>query len=461
MNEALENISMFLSNTGEKELACKVLDVFGKRAINFEHFDEVSRCFFKIKDYDKAIYFGEKAYAIASSSQQMYIIRANLTNVYNHNNMPEKALRYIKANESVMPDDNDRDFERAYSHFLMNDKNAAAKLLRSKVGNPTLTEEQRVKLDFNLGTYDMIDGNLQQGLKRFLWSGEKMKIWDHHTFFQQDNSIDSYGFTRWDGTIEQGQNILIIAEAGIGDEVINARFFVKLKELGMNPLWMTLTSRKDLAEIYNLNGITTISGVKEIPPEFTDFVAVPSMHIPIFLNSSYETLWNGPYLTNTFKEYDEKWKILTSLSGDRKKIGIRWQGNPAYDQDLHRSVPLKKMKEALEHIDADFFSIQKDTGIEQLTEWDDLIDLAPQSENLKDLFSYIKQMDIIVTSCTSIAHIAGAMGKEVYVWVPISCYYVWCNSTKQSPWYADNMHVLYQAKPRSWDNCVEEMKTLL
>ena len=457
---SLENTVMFLDNVKERQLALDVLNVFGNNAISFDQFDDVSKSFFKLKDYNSSIKFGESGYAIASTPQQMYIIRHNLINVYNHNNQPEKALRYIRANEAVLETDIDRDFEKAFSLFLNNKKDEAAALLRSKLDEPNLTEEQRTKLEFNLGTYDMLDGNFQQGLKRFLLSGEKMKIWDHSTMFSQDD-IDKNGFTRWDGTVTEGQNILIIAEAGIGDEIINVRFFNYLKELGMNPLWMTLTSRPDLAEFYRLNGIDAICGIKNIPQSFTNFVAVPSMHLPIFLNLEYKDLWRGPYLTNTNPDFDKKWNEQLQTTTGKKKIGIRWQGNPAYDQDLHRSIPLADIISSIPKDTYDLFSLQRDNGLEELEKFPDVVDLSSNLTTMNDLVSCIKELDIVITSCTSIAHIAGAMGKEVYVWVPISCYYVWCNSVKECPWYGDNMHVLYQAKPRIWNNCVEEQISLL
>jgi ADP-heptose:LPS heptosyltransferase len=74
---------------------------------------------------------------------------------------------------------------------------------------------------------------------------------------------------------------------------------------------------------------------------------------------------------------------------------------------------------------------------------------------------YIWNLDLIITSCTSIAHFAAAMGKRTIVIVPISCYYTWCNPTKKSPWYGDNLTVLYQEKPRSWKEPLLELETIL
>lgn len=457
---SLEEISVFLDNTKNNELALSVIEVFGKHSQSFEQFDDVSRCFFKIKDYDKSIEYGEKAYAIASTPQQMYIIRHNLINVYNHANFPEKALRYIKANEAVLEQDIDRDFEKAFSLFLSNRKSEAGALLREKLNDPTLTKEQFIKCDFNIGTYDLIDGNFQQGLKRFLLSGEKMGIWDNtKTFITQP--LETYGLNKWNHALKLGMNLLIIAEAGIGDEIINVRFVKKLESLGINVIWLVASNRKDLCEIYKLNGVNAYTNIHEISKEFLQSaVYIPSMQLPIALNCGYNDLYHGPYLTNILPEYDSKWvNYFSKVSG--KKIGIRWQGNPSYDQDLHRSIPLNEIVQSLP-LNANLFSIQRDTGLDELEPFIDIItDLSQKLESLHDLFACINNLDIVVTSCTSVAHIAAAMGKEVCVIVPISCYYIWCNPTKQSPWYGDNVHVFYQQKPRSWKEPLQEFKQFL
>lgn len=464
---SLENIVKFLDDVKENKLANSVLDVFGKYAQTFDQFDDVSKTFFKIKNYDKAIKFGESAYAIASTPQEMYIIRHNLINVYNHNNYPTKALRYIKANEAVMEEDTDRDFEKAFSLFLLNRKQDAAELLRSKLEDETLTEEQRIKLEFNMGTYDLLDGNLQQGLRRFLLAGEQMGIWDNtKTFMTQP--IENYGLTKWNGEVKPDMNLLVIAEAGIGDEIINIRFTKNLQKLGINYVWLGLSSRKDLVQIYKLNGINAVSDIKEIPKEFLNSAYyIPSMQLPIFLECEYKDLWSENYLTVIPEVYNNKWAEYFKKSS-KLKIGIRWQGNPAYDQDLHRSIPLADIMDAIPDINTDdLFSIQRDTGLEELLPYrfinsdgysdSPIIDLSSKLETMYDLFACINNLDLVITSCTSVAHIAAAMGKKVVVIVPISCYYVWCNPTEKTPWYGVNVTVLYQKTPRTWKEPLIEL----
>ena len=73
----------------------------------------------------------------------------------------------------------------------------------------------------------------------------------------------------------------------------------------------------------------------------------------------------------------------------------------------------------------------------------------------------VSQMDLVITSCTSIAHIAASQGKQVCVFVPIMEYYVWTSSTGKSWWYGDNVHLFKQKKPRNWDEPLKQLEVFL
>ena len=99
----LEPFVMGLNTLGERELALKCLDVFAKGASGFGQYDNLSKCYFKLKDYDKGIKYGEAALVNAPSPQHAYVTRFNLINLYNHANYPEKAMVYIGINENSWP----------------------------------------------------------------------------------------------------------------------------------------------------------------------------------------------------------------------------------------------------------------------------------------------------------------------------------------------------------------------
>lgn len=218
-----------------------------------------------------------------------------------------------------------------------------------------------------------------------------------------------------------------------------------IKERGMKPIWVS--DRQEIIDIFNRNDYEAITTKEAFKIKATDDMYwTHSMDLPIYLNLEYEHLWRGPYLKPDDKLVDY---IKPIFNKDRLKIGLRWQGNPGYEQDLHRSIPLIEMYNAVKHLDADFYSIQRDDGLEDL-EGLPITDLSPQLSKFENTLAIMQNLDVIITSCTSVAHAAAAMGKHTIVIVPISAYYVWCHTMDQSPWYGDNVKLLRQEKPRSW-----------
>jgi ADP-heptose:LPS heptosyltransferase len=80
---------------------------------------------------------------------------------------------------------------------------------------------------------------------------------------------------------------------------------------------------------------------------------------------------------------------------------------------------------------------------------------------LEDTFALISNLDLVITSCTSIAHLAASQGKEVIVMTPISAYYLWCQVGPKSHWYGDNVTLVKQKKPRGWGEAMLELKEVL
>ena len=112
-------------------------------------------------------------------------------------------------------------------------------------------------------------------------------------------------------------------------------------------------------------------------------------------------------------------------------------------------------------MDAEFISLQRDTGLDQLPDFPSLVDNANNMPTLMDTLSIINNCDIIVTSCTSIAHMSAALGKRTIVLTPISAYYTWAFPGDKCPWYGDNLTLLRQEKPRDWKIPLRGLKNLL
>ena len=222
----------------------------------------------------------------------------------------------------------------------------------------------------------------------------------------------------------------------------------------MNPIWYT--TRQDLAKIFRRNGFNVITNLKDCPK---DALWTYSMSVPVYLGVDINDLWDGPYLTPD-PEYVEKWKWIKS--DPRPKVGIRWTGNPEYEQDLHRSLPLKQLFTALEPFDFRLFSLQRDDGADEVLDFPDIMDLQDKLESFEDTLGLIANLDFVITSCTSIAHASAAMDKETYVLVPITAYYTWASTKDTSTiWYSDKVHVLRQDSINSWDKPISQLLSLL
>lgn len=441
----IEELVISLDNMGEKDAAVVLLDALTRNSILFEQFDDVAKSYFKIKEYEKAYRNAEKALSIYSGPA-LFEVKYNTLNTANHANYPERAMTLIKQLEIIRPNDIDLQMEKAFAYFLLNQKDNAERILRQQLENPRNDEKVKTKIRFNLGTYELLKDEFQSGLRKFLFEGRKLDYWKK----------PNLPFISWDGQIHKDKTIYVRAEAGIGDEFINVRFMKHLRDRGMKPIWYT--DRRDMIEIFNRNGYDAVSSVSAVTSR-NDIYWAHSMDLPVYLNLEYEDLWYGPYIKpNTDKS--KEWKKLLKDLGDRPKIGVRWQGNPSYDQDLHRSIPLKDIMSVLPR-NVDIISIQRDTGLEELEDFPEILDVSSKLIDFEDTLGAIDNLDILITSCTSVGHAAAAMGKRVVIITPISAYYTWCHTMKQSPWYGDNLTLLRQQRPRVWDEPIKELKEVL
>jgi hypothetical protein len=166
------------------------------------------------------------------------------------------------------------------------------------------------------------------------------------------------------------------------------------------------------------------------------------MTIPGYLNLTESDLWTEPYITALKNPKNQ-------LNSNKFRVGIKCNGNPYFGQDEYRKIPLDLMLQYIPE-ECEIYYIDKDHKKNHPR----VIDLADRIQSWEDTLDFIDQMDCIISSCTSLVHAAGAMGKTTMVAVPICEYYIW-TSTRQdnsTPWYGDNFYVYKQQKLRDWNH---------
>ena len=409
-----------------------VLDLLKPYAVNIQQIDQLGKLYAEIREFNDTLELAKRIYDLVDDPNSKFDARVNIIRAYLNLNKPVEALHHIKINERVRPDDHPNQMDKAMSYFLLDRKDEGEAILRKILTEPH-TEDIDNRVRFNLGTYDLRNGKFKEGLYQVLLGGRKLNIWHDFKFPRE---------RLWTGEDAKGKTIAVCAEGGIGDEIISVRFMKHLREVGLNPVWYT--DRKDLASIFARNGFNCITGLTELP---SDWLWTYSMPVPCYLELNEDQLWNGPYISSL--------PSTDRLKGS-KKIGIKCMGNPKYDQDLHRTIPLDQLVECIPD-DWTIYSFHVDEVIDHPR----VIPLNDKIKTWDDTLSYLDQMDHVVSSCTSLIHAAGAMGKPSSVVIPILTYYTWAKPGRQTKWYGDNLSIFRQTEYDNWNAPLAEFKEFM
>jgi len=422
----LKPVVMDLLYQEKRKIVFEMLDMYFKKASTIEDFDTLGYLSLKAEYRDLYLKCAEAAYTKAENPQQLYIARSNLYKAYNAMNRPDDALFYIDLNLKLTPDDFETQTQKAFNIALKGDRKTSEDILLKLLEKyPERKEDMRSALSGKT----LREGKIAEGVISFLG-----------TFKPKSGKFDDVlGMKRWTGIIQPGKTIYVEGEGGIGDELINIRFFKYIEDLGMKPILYSSWSqyREDTVNFFRRNGFEVLTETYSIDRRQ---LWTPLMSLPGYLNLDESKLWYGTYLTPLRNPKNK-------IESKKFKIGIKCSGNPYFSQDEYRKIPLVKMLEYLPK-DAEIYYIDKESVNDER-----VIDLSGKIKSWEDTLDFIDQMDCIVSSCTSLVHAAGAIGKTTFVIVPIAEYYIWSTSsqTTKSPWYGDNFQVHKQKTVANWD----------
>lgn len=283
--------------------------------------------------------------------------------------------------------------------------------------------------------------------------------------------LDTLKIKKWNK--EQVNNLLFVGLGGIGDEFIFSRYGKILKEYAIT---LDYTSTNGLDYIINqipyYNEVWNVQYSPhcfEIDNEFNinKFKKYDAWYSPFFEMDSnnngvvkcLDSQWQEQYLFN-LPEFDEKWRYLTQT--DKPKIGIRFAGNFRTDTHLGRTLPVEEIV-SMFNKNYKLFSLQVLEGIEKSHELN-LQTFENEINNWYDTFSFLKSMDIVITSCSSVAHASAILGVQTFVLVPYNSYFIWknCDSNNHhSFWYDKNVFCLRQHKKDDWSYPLQQLEQYL
>lgn len=244
-----------------------------------------------------------------------------------------------------------------------------------------------------------------------------------------------------------GQRILIASDSGAGDDIWSVRCAELLKKAGARSvLWVSKQKLETL--LARVRGIDCALTPEEVRDDMYD-VWISSLDLPLVLDLAPHSTPRGNYIA-PITEYVEKWKKQIPVS-KKLKVGIRWQGESGRDASQARSVPFWMLEKLTALPDIEAYSLQRDSGVEDMKTGSRVIDLGTSFETWEDTAAAISLLDLVITSDTSIAHLAPALGVKTWVLCRQFCYYPWISrDDRTSPWYS-TARVFREAIAGNWE----------
>lgn len=258
---------------------------------------------------------------------------------------------------------------------------------------------------------------------------------------------------RWNGEALNGKTLFIHREQGFGDAIQFVRLIVEIKHK-FNPT-IILECQPELIDLFQqIDAIDQLIPSGQMPPAF-DFW-IPFMSLGHILQLNETTIPRQvPYLHagNTTRT------PLPEVSRHDLNIGIVWAGSPTHQNDRRRTTTIERFLPLANQGNTSLYSLQKGPAHTQLENTGAtclILDVGKDLKTFADSAAMIDQLDLIISVDTSVAHLAGAMGKEVWLLLPYTPDWRWMWRRTDSPWYP-TMRLFRQDQPGDWDSCFRKV----
>ena len=309
-------------------------------------------------------------------------------------------------------------------------------------------EQERPKCNrtaFNRGWFYLARGELKKGLV-LMERGRIANVWG------SEKELGGMASIRWNGKEDLNNKfVLIYMEGGFGDEIINVRFVKQLVSKGAKVI---IACQAGLAPLFaRIEGVSAVAQVDILKGIWHDYY-IPSFSLAHLLGYEYKDLDGSPYITpndrcvKRFSNYIKK---------DGFKVGIRWAGNQKFEHEQMRGFPFKGFYDAVNQEGVDLYSLQlSDSSHTDVSKYN-ITDLEEYLTDWEQTAGAIANLDLVITSCTSVAHLSAAMGKETWVITPIMAYFTWAVPGSKSAWY-DSIKLIRQEDYSNWDKPFTKVK---
>ncbi|MEG4088553.1 tetratricopeptide repeat protein [Microcoleus sp. Pol12B4] len=302
-----------------------------------------------------------------------------------------------------------------------------------------------VKAHFNLSLVLLLSGDLPRGLAEYEWRWQT----------EQAKKLPRFNFDQpvWDGSDLNGQTILLRSEQGLGDAIQFVRYAAIVQQKGGKVI---ISCYQELKRLFKqIPGIEQVVVRMEELPDFQ--VQAPLMSLPYILGTNLENIpANVPYLAAP-----PNWQFSLNFDGNFK-VGIAWAGSSEHLKDFQRSSDLNYFLTLLDISGVSLYSLQKEISVDNcsLLTQIPVIDLSDNLNDFADTAAVISQLDLVICVDTAVAHLAGALGKPVWILLCFMPDWRWMLQREDSPWYP-TARLFRQQTPGDWEEVFDRIKTAL
>jgi tetratricopeptide (TPR) repeat protein len=255
-----------------------------------------------------------------------------------------------------------------------------------------------------------------------------------------------------------GKTILLHAEQGLGDTVQFVRYVPQLAQMGARVVLEVPPMLKEL--LAGLDGVAAVIARGEPLPPYD--VHCPLGSLPLALKTGASNIpADIPYLRAAGSTLD-KWRLrLEKLPSPR--IALAWSGSSAHPNDRNRSLSLAQLEPLLSAPGVSFISVQRElhTGdAEALSRDPRILNLGPELNDFSDTAAVLTLCDLVICVDTSVAHVAGALGRPAFVLLPFQPDWRWILERDASPWYPA-VRLFRQSAIGDWIGVVQRVRSAL
>ncbi|MGY3585708.1 tetratricopeptide (TPR) repeat protein [Bradyrhizobium sp. USDA 4341] len=262
----------------------------------------------------------------------------------------------------------------------------------------------------------------------------------------------------WDGLPYHGKRLVLVAEQGFGDMLWVARYFARVKALGGE---LIIECKPELLSLIESMGVADqlIPFGAPLPPaDLHRYIC----SLPGLFTQSLASIPAMQYLAAPANRMGKFASLMPKVSG-LLKVGIVWSGSVTFGKNHRRAQRLLSFFQACALPGVQLYSLQKGAPVRELTSLPrggPVIDLEPYLDDFADTAAAVSQLDLVIMTDSAVAHLAGALGKPVWVLLGHNAHWLWLLDRTDCPWYP-SMRLFRPRAEGEWDHVFDSVSAEL